>query len=198
MYIRIMFLYLLQKLKQLNTQWITGLSGLPDIFGYAKSLTTHQHQMNQIATQILKSSGTESSNDVVFKSELPLIVSTNFSSGIDLPCNRPTLIPARSVAKIPTGVYILSASGDLDIQVRPRSSTILKYGLIVQHGTIDIDYKGEIQIIVYNTRQEEIMISYGTKIAQIVIGTRLSHENIVGVKISGNLRKDNGFGSTGS
>src|SRR5207245_6082728 len=76
----------------------------------------------------------------------------------------------RSRALIPTGIAIALPLG-FEAQIRPRSGLAIKQGLTMVNspGTIDSDYRGEIQLIAINLGTEPIMIQRGQRIAQMVI-----------------------------
>jgi dUTP pyrophosphatase len=71
---------------------------------------------------------------------------------------------------IPTGVAIALPPG-FEAQIRPRSGLALNQGmaLVNSPGTIDSDYRGEIQIIAINLGAEPIFIERGQRIAQMVV-----------------------------
>lgn len=71
---------------------------------------------------------------------------------------------------IPTGVAIALPAG-FEAQIRPRSGLALKEGLtlINSPGTIDSDYRGEIQLIVINLGREPLIIRRGQRVAQMVV-----------------------------
>ena len=73
-------------------------------------------------------------------------------------------------ALIPTGLCIALPEG-LEAQVRPRSGLAIKKGITVLNspGTIDADYRGEICVILINLGLDNVTISHGEKIAQLVI-----------------------------
>ena len=71
---------------------------------------------------------------------------------------------------IPTGLIIALPSG-FEAQVRPRSGLAFKYGITVLNspGTIDSDYRGEINIILINLGSSCFEIKRGDRVAQLVI-----------------------------
>ena len=81
-----------------------------------------------------------------------------------------------------------------ELQIRPRSSSLLKEKIHVQLGTIDPDYKGEIHVIVQNVSLLPKKIFKGQRIAQGVISKVLKDSNI---KYTSFIRNKNGLGSTG-
>jgi dUTP pyrophosphatase len=80
------------------------------------------------------------------------------------------VIPPFDRALIPTGIAIALPAG-FEAQIRPRSGMALKQGftLLNSPGTIDSDYRGEIQIIAINLGAETITVERGQRIAQMVI-----------------------------
>src|SRR5512136_1170932 len=73
-------------------------------------------------------------------------------------------------ALIPTGIAIALPEG-FEAQIRPRSGLALKYGvtLVNTPGTIDADYRGEIQIIMINHGTEPFVVRRGDRIAQMIV-----------------------------
>ena len=71
---------------------------------------------------------------------------------------------------VPTGVSIALDEG-FEAQVRPRSGLALRHGLTLLNspGTIDSDYRGEIQVQVINLGESPVTISNGDRIAQLVV-----------------------------
>jgi dUTP pyrophosphatase len=100
-------------------------------------------------------------------------------------------------ALIPTGVAIALPQG-FEAQIRPRSGLALKQGLTMVNspGTIDSDYRGEIQLIVINLGREPVVIQRGQRIAQMVIQRiiRAQWQEVQELPLSD--RQDGGFGHT--
>ncbi len=99
---------------------------------------------------------------------------------------------------IPTGLAIALPEG-YEAQVRPRSGLALKNGLSVLNspGTIDADYRGEVQVILANMGSEAFTVSRGMRIAQMVVA---AYERVVWEKVAelpSSDRGAGGFGSTG-
>ena len=71
---------------------------------------------------------------------------------------------------VPTGFAIALPEG-YEAQVRPRSGLALRHGIVVPNapGTIDADYRGEIQVILMNLGDEPFRIQRGDRIAQLVV-----------------------------
>lgn len=100
-------------------------------------------------------------------------------------------------ALIPTGVAIALPQG-FEAQIRPRSGLALKQGLTMVNspGTIDSDYRGEIQLIAINLGREPVVIQRGQRIAQMVIQRiiRAQWQEVQELPLSD--RQDGGFGHT--
>jgi deoxyuridine 5'-triphosphate nucleotidohydrolase len=101
-------------------------------------------------------------------------------------------------ALIPTGLMIALPQG-YELQVRPRSGLALRHGLTLPNspGTIDEDYRGEIQVILSNTGSEPVRIDRGMRIAQAVLAPVLRVSWRPVDALSSTEREAGGFGSTG-
>ena len=99
---------------------------------------------------------------------------------------------------VPTGLSIALPAG-YEAQVRPRSGLALKNGITVLNspGTIDADYRGEVQVILANMGTEPFTITRGMRIAQMVVAaySRVTWDVVSALPESG--RGTGGFGSTG-
>ena len=102
-------------------------------------------------------------------------------------------------ALVPTGIAIALPAG-FEAQVRPRSGLAVKHGLTVLNspGTIDADYRGEIQVLLVNLGSESVKIARGMRIAQLVIATIARTTLIEAASLDQTKRGSGGFGSTGS
>jgi dUTP pyrophosphatase len=99
---------------------------------------------------------------------------------------------------IPTGIAI-ALPVDCEAQIRPRSGLALKHGLTLLNtpGTIDSDYRGEIQLIVINLGDKEYTLTRGERIAQMVF-SRVYQPEIIEVDVLEETdRGAGGFGHTG-
>jgi len=107
-------------------------------------------------------------------------------------------IPPLGRTKIPTGLKIELPEG-YEAQVRPRSGLALKKGITVLNspGTIDSDYRGDVDIILVNLGAEDVTIKDGERIAQIVVAPvcRVLIEETD--TLAESKRGGGGFGSTG-
>ena len=124
---------------------------------------------------------------------------TEGSAGMDLAADLPadlTLAPLERKL-IPTGIAVALPPG-YEAQIRPRSGLALSEGLTLVNspGTIDSDYRGEIQLIAINLGKEPIVIRHGQRVAQMVVQRvcRANWEEVEELPTS--ERQDGGFGHT--
>lgn len=99
---------------------------------------------------------------------------------------------------VSTGLKVALPEG-IEMQIRPRSGLALKNGITVLNtpGTIDSDYRGEIQIILINLSDEEFTVKRGMRIAQAVVAKH-EHAEIVYTEIlPETVRGEGGFGHSG-
>ena len=111
----------------------------------------------------------------------------------------PLVIAPGARALVPTGLGIALPPGH-EMQVRPRSGLALKHGIVLPNspGTIDEDYRGELQVIVMNAGSEPFTVERGMRIAQAVVApvTRAAWREVA--ELPGTARGAGGFGSTGT
>lgn len=106
--------------------------------------------------------------------------------------------PGKS-ALVPTGIKVAIPSG-FEIQVRPRSGLAAKNQISVLNtpGTIDSDYRGEIQVIMINHGDQEFVVSNGMRIAQLVVAPVYQANFIQVESLEETVRGAGGFGHTGT
>ncbi len=127
---------------------------------------------------------------------------TAHAAGLDLLAavaeDKPLTIAPGKRALVPTGIAIALPSG-YEAQVRPRSGLAAKQGLTVLNapGTIDADYRGEIQVILINHGDEPVAITRGMRIAQMIVAPVVRAELRPTSSLSDTPRGSGGFGSTG-
>lgn len=122
------------------------------------------------------------------------------SAGMDLHAavkNVITLLPGEYQA-IPTGICLALPNG-CEAQIRPRSGLALKHGITLLNtpGTIDADYRGEIQILMINFGKEPFIIQRGDRIAQMIIAKVYRGSIEIVETLDQTERNDGGFGHTG-
>jgi dUTP pyrophosphatase len=108
-----------------------------------------------------------------------------------------TIEPGRWVA-VPTGFGCEIPAG-YEMQVRPRSGLALRHGVTVLNapGTIDADYRGELQVVLINHGPEPFVVRRGERIAQVVIAPVCRAGFTEATELSDSARGAGGFGSTG-
>jgi dUTP pyrophosphatase len=102
-------------------------------------------------------------------------------------------------ALVPTGIAMALPPGS-EGQIRPRSGLAARHGVTVLNapGTIDADYRGEIQVLLVNLGDAPFVIQRGMRIAQMVIAP-IQQTNIVQCAgLDTTSRAEGGFGSTGA
>jgi dUTP pyrophosphatase len=123
------------------------------------------------------------------------------AAGLDLTAAvaAPVTLAPGDRTMIPTGLAIALPPGT-EAQVRPRSGLAAKQGvtLLNSPGTIDADYRGEIQVILINLGREPVIIERGMRIAQMVIApvTQARWQEVAELPVT--ARGASGFGSTGA
>lgn len=124
---------------------------------------------------------------------------TRGSAGMDLSAVSEIIIEPSSYVCVPIGLAIEIPEG-WEGQIRPRSGHAIKHGITVLNtpGTIDCDFRGEIQVLLVNLGKTEFRVSPGMRIAQMVITAAPQVDIKVASDLSKTSRGNNGFGSTGS
>jgi dUTP pyrophosphatase len=136
--------------------------------------------------------------------DLPLpAYQSALAAGLDLlaavPADAPVALAPHTRALIPSGLA-LALPPDYEAQVRPRSGLAATHGITILNapGTIDADYRGEVQVLLVNLGPETVSISRGMRIAQLVIAP-VSHVRLVeAAMLDDTSRGGGGFGSTGT
>ncbi|WP_304315340.1 dUTP diphosphatase [Phocaeicola plebeius] len=123
------------------------------------------------------------------------------SAGVDLRANlnEPIVLKPLQRCLVPTGLFLALPQG-YEAQVRPRSGLAIKKGITVLNspGTIDADYRGEINVILVNLSAEEFVIEDGERIAQMVIARHEQAEWEEVEVLDETERGAGGFGHTGT
>lgn len=132
---------------------------------------------------------------------LPLpAYATAGAAGMDLlaAVTDPVTLPPGARALIPTGLALALPPGH-ELQVRPRSGLALRHGIVLPNspGTIDQDYRGELQVILLNAGEAPFTVERGMRIAQAVLAPVLRAEWEEMAELDDTARSTGGFGSTG-
>ncbi len=125
---------------------------------------------------------------------------TEGASGFDLLAanDQDIIVSSGAVVLVPVGIAIALPEG-FEGQVRPRSGLALRHGLTMVNspGTIDADYRGEIQVIVTVLKNEPFVIERGMRIGQLVVAP-VARANLQPVDaLPETERGSGGFGHTG-
>lgn len=133
--------------------------------------------------------------------DLPLpAYETAGAAGMDLRAavDAPVTLAPGERAAVPTGIAIALPEG-YEAQVRPRSGLARRHGISMVNtpGTVDSDYRGEIQVTLINLGQEPFSLGRGDRIAQMVVApvTRVAWDEVEALDET--ARGAGGFGSTG-
>lgn len=133
------------------------------------------------------------------KHELPKYATAG-SAGMDIRANieQPIVLKPLERCLVPTGLHIALPEG-YEAQIRPRSGLALKKGLTVLNspGTIDVDFRGEIGVILINLSSEDFTINDGERIAQMVIAHYEQAEWEPVETLNDTERGTGGFGHSG-
>jgi dUTP pyrophosphatase len=125
------------------------------------------------------------------------------AAGMDLraavPADRKVILLPGRRALIPTGLVFEIPEG-YEVQIRPRSGLALKHGITCLNtpGTIDSDYRGEVQVLLINLGDEDFAVERGMRVAQAVMApvvqAAIEERSLAGETTRGG----GGFGSTGT
>jgi dUTP pyrophosphatase len=133
--------------------------------------------------------------------ELPLpAYQSDGAAGMDLMADTTTPIQLRpgERALVPSGLAVAIPSG-FEAQIRPRSGLALRNGvtLLNSPGTIDADYRGEVQVLLVNLGTTDFVVHRGDRIAQLVVApvTRAQWREVE--ELDDTTRGEGGFGHTG-
>ena len=126
---------------------------------------------------------------------------TAHAAGLDLRANLPEgplTLGSLERRLIPTGLRLALPPG-YEAQVRPRSGLALQHGIGIVNspGTIDADYRGEINVLLVNLSRELFTVQDGERIAQLVVAR---YETIAwqpAEQLTETERSTGGYGSTG-
>lgn len=122
------------------------------------------------------------------------------ASGMDLRADlqAPVILAPMDRRRIACG-FAMELPEGYEAQVRPRSGLAMKHGITCLNspGTIDHDYRGEIQVILINLGQEPFEIKSGDRIAQMVIQKTEQAAIEIVSELNDTSRSEGGFGSTG-
>lgn len=125
---------------------------------------------------------------------------TSGSAGMDIRANLLETVVLSPLERrlIPTGIFLEIPQG-YEGQVRPRSGLALKNGITCLNspGTIDSDYRGELNVLLINLSNLPFSINNNDRIAQLVLAKVEKAELILVQQLNETERNAGGFGHTG-
>lgn len=131
--------------------------------------------------------------------KLPLY-KTSGAAGADICAllEKPLVIESGKSAMVPTGLFFEIPQG-YEVQIRPRSGLAAKKGVTVLNtpGTIDSDYRGEINVILINLGDKPFTVNSGDRIAQMLVAPVIQADFSIVSSLEETERGAGGFGSTG-
>lgn len=107
---------------------------------------------------------------------------TKLAAGVDLPAAEFGVLPAGGTLIVDTGLTLddmlkiedrswpIPCGCILEAQIRPRSGLMAKHHIGCHFGTIDMDYKDTIKVILINYGKDKYDIHPGDRIAQLIFG----------------------------
>ena len=129
---------------------------------------------------------------------LALRVSSRYSSSDPAAVTQPVVLQPGDIRVIPCGFAIELPPGH-EAQVRPRSGLASRHGLTLVNtpGTIDADYRGEVQVPLINLGREPFVVQRGMRIAQMVVMPVPQVAMVEVDELDATDRGAGGFGHTG-
>jgi dUTP pyrophosphatase len=122
------------------------------------------------------------------------------AAGMDLHAAiaKPLTIAPLSRVRVPTGLAI-ALPPSFEGQIRPRSGLASRTGLTVLNapGTIDSDFRGEVQVLLVNVSDAPATIEPLERIAQLIVAPVARAELVLSKELDITDRGDGGYGSTG-
>ena len=122
------------------------------------------------------------------------------AAGVDLRAavTEPVTLAPGERRLIPTGLRIALPVG-FEAQVRPRSGLALRHGILIPNspGTVDADYRGELQVLLMNGGAEDFEVSRGDRIAQLVVAAVARPLWVEVEALAETERGEGGWGHTG-
>lgn len=125
---------------------------------------------------------------------------TSGSAGMDIRANLLEAVILQPLERrlIPTGIFLEIPDG-FEVQVRPRSGLALKNGITCLNspGTIDSDYRGEINVLLINLSNQPFTVNNNDRIAQMVVSKVEKATLLLVQQLNKTTRNAGGFGHTG-
>ena len=126
---------------------------------------------------------------------------TEHAAGFDLHAavTGPTTVKRGEIMLIPCG-FAMAVPPGYEAQIRPRSGLASKHGITMVNapGTIDADYRGEVQVALINLGPADFLVERGMRIAQMIIAAVPPSEITEVSELDETPRGKGGFGHTGT
>jgi len=118
------------------------------------------------------------------------------AAGLDLFACEDMTIPSLGRSLVPTGIRIALPQNTYG-RIAPRSGLALKQGIDVFAGVVDMDYRGEVGVILFNSGEHPFSVKAGERIAQLIVTPILMLDTREVSDLPTTTRGEGGFGSTG-
>ena len=117
------------------------------------------------------------------------------SIGLDLFTPIDVFIPAKQQVLIPSNLILVPTLGYY-IQIASKSGLAFKYGITVEGGVVDPDYRGNIGVLLRNNSNTGHTLEQGEAMAQVIM-EKAAMPEVVEMKITRDTQRGaGGFGST--
>ena len=121
---------------------------------------------------------------------------TSDAAGYDLAAAQTIVIPAHGKMLVKTGLSMSMPTGCYS-RIAPRSGLALKKSNDVGAGVVDVDYRGELGVVLFNFGNEDFKINMGEKIAQLIFEKIKTTEIVQTDSLKETGRGEKGFGNIG-
>ncbi|KAI1280898.1 Deoxyuridine 5'-triphosphate nucleotidohydrolase [Halotydeus destructor] len=118
------------------------------------------------------------------------------SAGFDLYSAYDYVIPAKGKGLVATDLQIAIPDNCYG-RIAPRSGLAVKNFIDVGAGVVDSDYRGNVQIVLFNFNDTEFAVKKGDRVAQLICERIELPELVEEESLDDTVRGANGFGSTG-
>jgi dUTP pyrophosphatase len=149
--------------------------------------------MAELAVPIRRLPGAEDLPLPAYQSEGAAAMDLHAAVGPDI------VLEPGAVARVPCG-FAMAIPAGYEAQIRPRSGWAARHAVTVANapGTIDSDYRGEVQVLLINHGPEPFRVTRGMRIAQMVVVPlpRVAWREVGELPPTG--RGAGGFGHTGA
>ncbi len=127
---------------------------------------------------------------------------SDYAAGMDLhaavPADQPVTIEPGGIALVPCG-FAMAVPPGYEAQIRPRSGLAVKHGVSMPNtpGTIDADYRGQVQVPMINHGRQPFVVTRSMRIAQMLVKPVPVTRWVEVDELPATDRGEGGFGHTG-